>query len=177
MKRTIVLLICLVFSAFISPPSRGEAIFEFGQIIYSKELSTYYFVFQREGLTYAYQIPVKSMADRNHLKSLLGQIIRVNGEVKLVRDHKDSFSAREQVTLKKVDQFDLKLLAFDMKKFLAREKYISHERSIDSPGTSAFISVSDSTTNTLITAGAVTLGILTGPMSLIPLGIFGITQF
>lgn len=63
----------------------GETISEFGQIIYSKEQSSYYFVFQRDNLTYAYQIPATSKGDRDHLKSLIGKMIRVNGRVNFVR--------------------------------------------------------------------------------------------
>lgn len=131
----------------------------------------------RDHLTYAYQIPVKSAADRARLKSLVGQMIHVNGRVDFVRDHRDSFSGKEVVTLSNATPFDFHLLAFDMKKFLAQEKYFSHEREIVVHSSGGGIPVSDETANSLITAGAVTLGILTGPLSLIPLGVFGLTQF
>lgn len=90
---------------------------------------------------------------------------------------KDSFSAREEVTLLKVDPFDTKFLAFDMKKFLEQERYISHEHAMISDRSSGVITLSDEASNSFIAAGAVTIGVLAGPLSLIPLGVFGITQF
>jgi hypothetical protein len=158
------------FSAF-----AGESITEIGQVIYSK--SAYYFVFRKDDQSYAYQIPVRSADDREQLKSLLGKLIRVNGEVNFLRDHNDTFSGKEVVKLLKVNPFDVKMLGFDTKKFLAQEKYISHERKFTRPHYSLVFDVSDETANSLISASAVTLGILTGPISLIPLGVFGLTQF
>lgn len=175
MKRAIALLVILLIS-FVCNASPAQTIEEFGQIIYSKEQSSFYFVFVRDNLTYAYQIPVKNASDRDRLKSLVGKMIHVNGRVDFVRDHRDSFSGKEVVTLSKATPFDFHLLAFDMKKFLAQEKYITHERTKIPDRSSGVITLSDEASNTFITAGAVAIGVLTGPISLIPLGVFGLTQ-
>jgi hypothetical protein len=166
----------IVFSSAVS--YAGENINEIGKILYLKETHSYYFVYlNNKDESVFHRLAVKTKIDRELLKQLENKSVKLIGSLDWKRGTAESFSLKEELTIKDISLFELNVLAFDSRAIIKNEKLISnyHEKKhYQSSG--GVILIPDAAANSLISAGAIAVGIAAGPMSLIPATIFGIYQ-
>lgn len=169
-----VLFITLAISfSYIFPASAGEKINEIGKIIYSKETSSFHFIYVKNNQVYSHFLNEKNLKS---IKNFVGKSVRVQGLLDWKKNTRDSFSLREQLTITEIIKFELDVLTFDSKNLIRQDSLVSHERKIKTSHSDGTISISDASANTLITAGAIAVGLLGGPITLVPTALMGIYQ-
>jgi hypothetical protein len=165
----------IVFSSAVS--YAGENINEIGKVFYSKETHSYYFVYLNDkDESVFHRLAVKSKIDRELLKLLENKSVKLIGSLDWKRGTAESFSLKEELTIKNVSLFELNVLAFDSRAIIKNEKLISNYQEKKHYKSSGAILIPDAAANSLISVGAIAVGIAAGPMSLIPATIFGIYQ-
>lgn len=174
MRVAIIILSYLFFTAV---SYAGENINEIGKIIYSKANQSYYFVYLNDkDESVFHRLAVNTKNDRELLKQLENKSVKLIGNLDWKRGTTEKFSLKEELTIKEVSLFELNVLAFNSHNIYKNEKLISHYHEKKHYESTGGIPISDTAADSLISAGAVAVGIAAGPMSLIPATIFGIYQ-
>jgi hypothetical protein len=167
----------LIFVFFVAVSYAGENINEIGKIFYSKENHSYYFVYLNNKYESIYhRLAVKSKSDRELLKHLENKSVKLIGSLDWIRGTTEHFILKEELTIKDVSLFELNVLAFDSHDLNKTEKLISHYHEQTHYKSTGGIPIPDAAANSLISAGAIAVGVAAGPVSLIPAAIFGIYQ-
>jgi hypothetical protein len=166
----------LLFVIFISSVNAGEKVNIIGNIFYSKSLNAFSVIYLKDNQAVSHFIQVKNQSEFKRLKSLVGKSIRIEGDLNWVRSDQETFSLREELSIKKISNFELNFLKLDTAKLSAQESMLSHEKKFQPYHFSTTINVSDKTANTIIATSAVALSVAGGPVIMAPVAIFGLSQ-
>ncbi len=165
-----------VFVIFISPSLAGEKINEIGKIIYSEETSSFYFLYLKENKVVSYALAADNKKNYAKLKKMVNKSVRLTGDLDWKINNREGFSAKEILTFIELSEFELNLLAFDSRKMIEQDNLVSRVNFKTTQTSSGAIEIPDAVADSTIGTASVIVGVLAGPIALIPAAIFGITQ-
>ena len=168
-------ILSLMAILFITSVNANEKIDIIGTIYYSRPLNTFSVIYLKDEKAASHFIQVKNQNEFNKLKSLVGKSIRVEGYLNWSETNNELFSLKEKLVINNISNFELNHLTLDTQK-LTKENTFSNENIFKPNEFSTTIEISDKTANGLISTAAVVLGVVVGPIIIVPLAIFGITQ-
>lgn len=170
--------LCLFFLCFICCAHSYEKIDKIGKIIYSNETGSYYFIYLVDNNRIAsHQLAIKNSRELKTIKEFVNKSVRIDGGLEWERGNAERFWLKEQLTIFKMEIFELDRLAFDSRKVIGQDRLISHTNEKRARTNRAVIQIPDNAANSILASGAIAVGILAGPLSLIPAAFWGISQF
>ena len=162
-------IIILAFILLMTSVHANERIDIIGTIYYSKSLDTFSVIYLKDDKAVSHFIQVKDQNEFKKLENLVGKTIRVEGRLNWNQTNNELFSLKEKLIIDKISNFELKYLATSTQE-LAKENIFKPNK------LSTTIEISDTAANGLITTAAVVLAAVAGPIVIVPLAVFGITQ-
>lgn len=176
--KPLILLIGLFIITF-NPAFAGEKVNEIGKIIYSKKISSFSFLFLKDNKVVSYVLAAGNKKDNNKLQKLVNKSVRIIGDLNWKINNTETFSAKEVLTIIELNEFELNVLTYDSRKIIEQDNLISHvkfkTKYAPTPGMMV-IEIPDAAANSTIGLASVVIGILAGPMVLIPAAVLGIEQ-
>jgi hypothetical protein len=169
--------ILILFFSFITVASASENLKAIGKVIYNESNHSYYFIhlLSNEKIS-AHKIKLVHKSDLEDIKKLVGKSVNLEGVIDWKRGHNDSFSLTEELHIIKLNELDLKVLAFDSNYLIKQDNLISHYREPKNNQSGGMITLPDSVTNSVLSTSAIAIGVAAGPISLIPATVFGLYQ-
>lgn len=173
--RSLILLIGLFIILF-DPAFAGDKVNEIGKIIYSRETSSFYFLFLKDNKVVSYVLVADNKKNNAKLQKLVNKSVRLVGDLNWKINNTEGFSAKEILTVIELNEFELNVLAFDSRKMMEQDNLISHEKLRTTYAPTGTIEIPDAVADSVIETASVVVAVLAGPISLIPAAVFGITQ-
>ncbi len=164
-------LLCLVLLLIITSAQAGEKLDVIGTIFYSETLKAFSMIYLKDEKPVSHFIEVKNQSEFQQLKTLIGKSIRVEGELNWKQSSNETFSLKEELSISKISDFELKHTALS-----AKENQFSNDFKFEPSKLSSTIGISDKTANTALAISVVALGVATGPLILVPLAFYGLTE-
>jgi hypothetical protein len=151
----------------------NEQMREIGKIELDTRSNNFLFYFIKENKIKSVLIHPKSKEEFLKLNNLKNKVVILAGEIKVIINHNEGFTYKEEVDHTKILELNKELLKINHKKIMTQYNLVSHEKNKNKIEVNVpTFSGTDKTANSIITVAGAIIGVAVGPMAIIPASIY-----
>jgi hypothetical protein len=124
----------------------------------------------------SYALATDNKKTHDKLQKLTNKSVRLIGDLNWKINNTEGFSAKEVLKVIELNEFELNVLTFDSRKMIEQDNLISHVKFKTIYAPAGTIEIPDAVADPVIEMLSVVLGILAGPITIIPAAVLGIAE-